>query len=637
MSADWMDRCKGKLTTLTQAIGLIKPGKRIYLSDGSATPLGLIPGLVDPRAALGDNEIIHLLTLGNAPYVDVKWASRFRHNALFIGSNVREAIRDGRADYTPVFLSEIPALIRSGRLPIDVALISVTPPDNDGYCSFGTHVDLAPSVVETAELIIVEVNPLLPRIASPARIHVNDIDAMVLAEHALPELLPPPENEVTTALGLNVADLIPNGATLQIGIGAVPNAILGCLFEHENLGIHSELISDGVMKLAQRGVINGEKKTLNRGKIVSSFVMGTKACYDFMRDNPGVELHPVDYTNDVVVIAQHENMIAVNTALEVDLTGQVCSDSIGERFYSGLGGQVDFIRGAARSKGGKPIIAIPSTAQSGTISRIVPRLGRGAGVVTTRGDVHWVVTEWGAVNLHGLSVRERAMALISVAHPKFRPWLLAEAKRSRFIYLDQLEPPIEMPVYPRLLEKQARLDDGTEVRIRPIKPTDEARLHELFYRLSEETIYKRFCGIVKYMPHKNLQRFCTIDYSRDMTLAAVIGSGDVERIVGLATYNLKTQTGFAEIALVVDDAFQGRGIGKLLMQRMTEFAKSRQIKGFTAYTLGYNSPMLRVFECSGHAVEVTPEDQGCVVRIPFDTPPDVGEPGARYGNVVLTS
>jgi acyl-CoA hydrolase/RimJ/RimL family protein N-acetyltransferase len=619
MAAEWMERCKGKLTSLAEAIRLIKPGKTIYLSDGSATPLGLIPGLIDPQATLGDNEIIHLLTLGDAAYVRPEWSSRFRHNALFIGANVREAVTEGRADYTPVFLSEIPALIRSGRLPIDVAMIAVTPPDAEGYCSFGTHVDVVPAVIEVADVVIAEVNPRMPRVPSPARIHLDDIDALVLAEHALPELPPALEDEVTRGIALSVADLIPNGATLQIGIGAVPNAILSCLLDRCDLGVHSELVSDGVVMLAQRGVINGSKKSLNAGKIVCSFVMGTQSCYDFIRDNPMFELRPVEYTNDPFVIAQHDNMVAINTGLEVDLTGQVCSDSIGDRFYSGIGGQVDFIRGAARSKGGRPIIALPSTAQSGTISRIVPRLDVGAGVVTTRGDVHWVATEFGAVNLHGLTVRERAMALISIAHPRFRPWLMAEAKRSKFIYADQIEPPVETPQYPRRLESSARLADGTELVIRPIKLTDESLLHELFYRLSQETIYKRFCGIVKYMPHENLQRFCTIDYQRDMTLVATMRRGEVERVVGLATYNRKPQTGFAEIAMVVDDAFQGRGVGKLLMRRITELAKARQVSGFTAYTLGYNSPMLRVFESAGHAVEVTPEGQGFAVRIAFDS------------------
>ncbi len=603
--------------SLSAAIKLIKPGKRIYLSDGSTTPLGLIPGLLDPSAGLGDNAIVHMLTLGDAPYVRPEYASTFRHNALFIGPNVRAAVCEGRADYTPAFLSEIPALIRSGRLPIDVALISVTPPDEQGYCSFGTHIDLAPAVIEVAEIIIAQVNPRMPRVPSPARIHVDQIDALVLAEHEIPELQPADHNGATGAIAQAVADLVPNGATLQVGIGRLPNAILACLSDHADLGVHSELISDGVMHLMKRGVINGTKKTLNPGKVISSFIMGTKALYDFVHENPAIELHPVDYTNDPFIVAQHDNMMAINTGLEIDLTGQVCSDSIGDRFYSGIGGQVDFIRAAARSKGGKAIIALPSTAQSGTVSRIVPRLSRGAGVVTTRGDVRWVVTEWGTVNLHGLTVRERAMALISIAHPRFRPWLMAEAKRAKFIYADQLEPPMEAPQYPRRLECASTLPDGREILIRPIKLTDESRLHEMFYRLSEETVYKRFCGIIKYMPHKNVQRFCTVDYTRDMTLAATLCVGEAEKIIGLATYNLNPRTGFAEVGLVVDDAFQGRGVGKLMMRKLTEFAKSHGVKGFTAYTAGYNSAMLRTFRQTGHAVETTAEPHGVAIRIPF--------------------
>lgn len=617
---DWIQRCNGKIVSLSDAMSLIKPGKRIYLSDGSTTPLALIPGLTDPKSNLGDNEIVHMLTLGDAPYTRPEFASHFRHNALFIGANVRAAVAEGRADYTPAFLSEIPAMIRSGRLPIDVALMSVTPPDEHGFCSFGTHVDLAPAVVEVAELVIVQMNPNLPRVPSPARIHVDGIDAIVLADHPVPELKSTVDGNVTSAIGRNVADLVPNGATLQIGIGAVPNAVLSCLQDHKDLGVHSELISDGVMRLARLGVINGSKKSINKGKIISSFIMGSRELYEFVHNNPAIELHPLDYTNDPFIVAQHDNMMAINTCLEIDLTGQVCSDSIGDRLYSGIGGQVDFIRGAARSKGGKPIIALQSTAQSGVVSRIVPRLSRGAGVVTTRGDVHWVVTEWGAVNLHGLTVRERAMALISLAHPRFRPWLIAEAKRAKLIYTDQLEPPFHAPTYPRHLESRAVMDDGREFTVRPIKLTDEPLLHEMFYRLSQDTVYKRFCGIVKYMPHKNLQRFCTVDYTRDMTLTATIRQGDLERIVGVATYNRNAKTAFAEVGMVVDDEFQNRGIGKALMRKLTEYARAHDIKGFTAYTIGFNSPMIRTFRYTGHKVDTVPETHGCAVRISFDSP-----------------
>lgn len=615
--SDWRRRAGSKLMALPAAIALVRPGDRIYLSAGSAAPLGLIPGLIDDRATLGDNEIIHLLTLGEAPYVRPEFAGRFRHNALFIGPNVRQAVTEGRADYTPAFLSELPRLIRSGRVPIDVALLSVTPPDADGYCSFGTHIDLAPAVVEVARRIIVEVNPLMPRTCGPARLHVDQIDALVEAAHPLPELQGPKERNETEAIARHISGLVPDGATLQLGIGAIPDRVLAFLHDRHDLGIHTEMFSDGVIDLAERGVITGQKKTLNRGKIIASFVLGTRRAYDWLNANAAVELHPVDYTNDPFVIAQHDNMIAINTCLEVDLTGQVCSDSIGTRFYSGIGGQVDFIRGAARSRGGKPIIAMPSTARAGIVSRIVPRLDDGAGVVTTRGDVHWVVTEYGAVNLHGLSVRERAMALISIAHPKFRPWLLAEAKRLNFIYADQLEPPIELPTYPGELESREQLRDGTSIVVRPVKPTDETLLHRMFYRLSRETVYKRFCGIVKYMPHRDLQRFCQVDYRRDMSLVATVGQGDSEVIVALAMYVLDERTRFAEVALVVDDAYQHRGIGKLLMHRLTAIAEARQLRGFTAYTLGYNSPMLRVFQSTAHPVEVTPENEGFVVRISF--------------------
>jgi GNAT superfamily N-acetyltransferase len=336
-----------------------------------------------------------------------------------------------------------------------------------------------------------------------------------------------------------------------------------------------------------------------------------------VHENPTVELHPVDYTNDPFVIAQNDDMIAINTALEIDLTGQVCADSIGTRFYSGIGGQVDFIRGAARSRGGKPIIVLPSTARDGTISRIVPRLDFGAGVVTTRGDVHYVVTEYGVADLHGKAVRERALALVSIAHPKFRPWLLAEAKQCNFVYPDQPEPPIHTPVYPHALERREKTRDGAEFLVRPIKPTDESLLHDMFYRFSRETIYQRFFTIKKYLPRRSLQRFCTIDYDRDMTLVATISPQRVEVIVAMALYALEPDTGFAEAAFVVADEHQGRGIGSILMRRLTEIARSRGLRGFTACVLANNARMLRVFEKTGHRVQSRTVGDTVMLRIPF--------------------
>lgn len=617
MNSNWREGCRDKLVSLKKAIAMIRRGDHIHLSDGSATPLGIIPGLVADDANLGDNEILHMLTLGDAPYVRPEFADRFRHNALFIGSNVREAVTAGRADYTPIFLSEIPALIRSGRIPIDVSIVSVSPPDSEGYCTFGTHIDINPAATSMARVVIAQVNPKMPRTCGPCRLHVNQIHAMVEVEHLLPELQPPKARPETEAIAGAIAELVPDGATLQLGIGGIPNGVLRFLTNHNDLGIHTEMFSDGVVDLARAGVITGRRKTLHPGKIISSFLLGTRKSYDFVHENPVVELHPVDYSNDPFVIAQNDDMIAINTCLEIDLTGQVCSDSIGTRFYSGIGGQVDFIRGAARSKRGKPIIALPSTACDGTISRIVPRLDEGAGVVTTRGDVHFVVTEFGVVNLHGKNVRQRAMALISIAHPKFRPWLLAEAKQRHFVYSDQIEPPMHVPLYPRHLETRFQSRDGLNVLARPIKPTDEAKLRDMFYRFSRETIYQRFFVVKKTLPRRSLQEFCTIDYDTDMTLVASIRGQYTESIVGMALYALDRGTGFAEAACVVADEYQSRGIGTHLMLQLLAVAEARKVKGFTAEVLTDNLRMLRVFEKCGYPIETCSNGDTMSLRIPF--------------------
>ena len=617
MNDTWKNHYHDKLTTGKEAIAEIRPGDRIFISSGSAVPTGLIPFLVHEDAPVGDNQIVHLMTLGDAPYVDEKFAGVFRHNALFIGPNVRKAVSEARADYTPIFLSEIPNQVRNRRIPIDVALISVTPPDAQGNCSLGTHVDMAPAAVEAARLVIAQVNANMPRTFGRTHVHVDQIDHLVEIDTPIPELAPPASREETAAIAQNVARLIMDGSTIQMGIGAVPNAVLQALINHNDIGVHTEMFTDGILELVERGVINGRIKSLHPGKIVSSFLMGTRRLYDFVDNNPDVELYPVDYTNDPFVIARNDYMVAINTALEIDLTGQVCSDSIGDRFYSGIGGQVDFIRGAARSKGGKPIIAIPSTAANGDVSRIVPQLSDGAGVVTTRGDVHFVVTEYGIAYLHGKTVRERAMALISIAHPKFRPWLLAEAKRRRFVYRDQIEPEIKVSVYPAEYEANVQTKDALPYRIRPIKITDEPMLHEMFYQFTQETVYQRFFAVKKYFEHKNLQRFCTIDYDRDMTLVATIREDVVTRVIGMALYVRDPETGYGDAAFVVADAFQDRGVGSELIRRLTEIAHQRGLRGYTADVLATNTRMLHVFEKLGYDVDTTAEGDTLSIRIAF--------------------
>lgn len=618
--SSWQTICGSKLVSPEKAVGHIRRGDAIYLSAGSAVPTGVFNALTAPEALVGDNQILHLLTLGDAPYTRPQFKDRFRHNALFIGPNVRDAVQTGRADYTPVFLSELPRLIRSGRVRVDVAVLSLTPPDADGFCSYGTHIDIAPAAVDAARLVIAEINPLMPRVPSPHRIHVDQLTAMFECEHPLPELGHAKSKPETPAIARHIAALVPDGATLQLGIGEIPDGVLNCLRDRRDLGIHSEMFSDGVMEMVKAGIITGAQKSLHRGKIIAGFMLGSRRCYKWSDMNEMIEMRSSDYTNDPSVIAQHDNMVAINACLEIDLTGQVCSDSIGNRFFSGIGGQVDFIRGAARARHGRAIIALPSTAEKGTISRIVPRLADGAGVVTTRGDVHWVVTEYGAVNLHGMCVRERALALISIAHPRFRPWLLAEAKRGSLVYADQMEPPLRVPLYPLHLETRVRASDGLSLLLRPVKPTDEHLLREMFYRLSQDTIYHRFFSAKKYLPHENVQRFCTIDYEDEMTLVAEVGNHEVSRIVGWAMYKRIPESKFAEAAFVVDDAFQHRGIGRMLLQRLKEVAQQQHIIGFVGQVMSNNIRMRRVFEYAGQVTE-THRDGDCLsIQVDFDTP-----------------
>jgi acetyl-CoA hydrolase len=408
------------LLTPAEAVRHVKSGDRVYVQAGAATPHHLLDALVRRAPELRDVEIVHLHTEGAAPYASPSVQESFRHNALFIGPNVRDAVADGRADYTPIFLSEIPSLFRpGGALPLDVAFLHVTPPDAAGNCSLGVSVDCALEAARNARTVIAQVNPLMPRTGGHA-FPFAAIDAVAEVQAPLPHVPGSVQTPVTEAIGRHVAALVPDGATLQLGIGAVPDAVLALLHDRKDLGIHTEMFSDGILALVESGALTGARKNRNRGLIISAFVIGSDRLYQFINGNPSVELHPVDYTNNVEVIAEHDNMVAINSALSVDLTGQVAADSIGPRFYSGIGGQVDFIRGAARSNGGKPIIALPSTAKGGAISRICAELQGGSGVVTTRGDVHWVVTEYGGANLHGRTIRERARMLIDIAHPDHR-------------------------------------------------------------------------------------------------------------------------------------------------------------------------------------------------------------------------
>lgn len=420
------------LVEASTALALVEDGARVLVGSGAAAPLGLLDAFCARAESLRDIEVCQLLTLGPAPYVAPALAGKVRHNAFFVGGNTREAVNAGRADFTPIFLSEIAALLRGAR-PLDVALVQVTPPDTHGYCSLGVSVDIVKPAIESARIVIAEINPRMPRTHGDAFLHVSRFTRCVTVDHPLPELVVPPVDALSARIGRNVASLVEDGDTLQLGIGSIPNAVLAALRDHRDLGIHTEMFSDGVVDLVEAGVITNARKTLHRGKLVTSFVMGTRRLYDFVDDNPAVEMHPSHYVNDPFIVAKNRGMAAVNSALAVDLTGQVCADALGPQVYSGIGGQVDFLRGAARAERGKPIIALPSTAKGGAVSRICAELPNGAGVTTTRGDVHWVVTEHGAVDLHGKSIHERVRALIGIAAPEARDELERAARVRRWL------------------------------------------------------------------------------------------------------------------------------------------------------------------------------------------------------------
>lgn len=429
----WVDDYKKKLCSAEEAVSVVKSGDRVYISGNAATPYVLMKALAQRKDELTNVELVHVLLMGEDPLSKPEMEGHFRHNSLFVGPADRKAINEGRADYVPIFLHQIPNLFYSGQMPVDVAMLHLSPPDEHGFMSYGVEVLASKAAAEKAKIVIAQVNDQMPRVLGDSFIHVSRVHKIVEVSEPLPELERAPMTEVELKIGQYIAELIDDGCTLQLGIGGIPDAVLASLKNRRELGIHTEMVSDGVMEAIEAGIITGSRKTLHPYKVIMTFVLGSKRLYDFVDNNPIFEAHPTDYTNHPFIVAQNDNMVAINSAIEVDITGQVCSDSIGTYIYSGFGGQVDFIRGAAHSKGGKPIIALPSTAKDGEISRIVPYLKQGAGVVTTRADVRYVVTEYGVAYLYGKNLQERTKALINIAHPKFRADLIKEAKKRNLL------------------------------------------------------------------------------------------------------------------------------------------------------------------------------------------------------------
>ena len=595
---NWQETYKSQILTAPEAVKKIRPGQRVFIGTGTGEPLELVTALSKRATELPDTEIVHLLTFGDAPYAHHELAHYFRVNSFFIAENVRDIIQEGLGDYTPVFLSDIPRLFDSGQLPLDVALIHVTPPDAHGMCSFGVSVDIIRSAAENASLVIAQVNPNMPRTLGDCFIHIHDIDVLVPSSAPILEVPPAEATETTRQIAEYIAALIEDGSTIEFGIGRIPQAMFAFLKDKKDLGVHTEMVTDNIIELIECGAINGNRKSLDRGKIVTSFCLGTKKIYDYVDNNPLFAFHPTEYVNDPFIIRQQNKMVAINTALEIDLTGQVCADSIGSKFFSGVGGQVDFNRGASKSHGGKAIIALPSTAKGGTISRIMTHLSPGAGVVTTRAGVHYVVTEYGVAYLHGKSIQERALALISIAHPKFRADLLRDAINAKYLSTEMADLEGKILVGPKELRTTYLLNDGTQMNFRAIHPTDEPRMRDLFYKLSAATIYYRFMSHSKRVSRQEIQDFVYIDHRNDVTIVGTLPASHGEEIIAVGSYYLDPKTNLAEVAFVVGDQWQNHGIGTFLLKHLMRVARRNGIRGFTAEVLTDNKSMQAVINKS---------------------------------------
>jgi acyl-CoA hydrolase/N-acetylglutamate synthase-like GNAT family acetyltransferase len=577
---------------------LLNSGNRIFIGSNAAVPNALIDSLIEDGKGLNDIEVTHISTLSEDKWALPEYASRFKTNTFFIhGKLIRKAVKEGRADYTPCFLSEVSSLFTDDILPLDAALIMVSPPDELGFCSLGVSVDVVMSAARAAKHIIAQVNPLMPRTCGHSFLHISEFSACIEHQQILPEVAVPEATKIIDRIGQYVAMLVEDGATLQLGIGKIPDAVTRYLLQHKNLGVHSEMISDGIVDLIQHGVVNNRYKTFHPGKTVVSFCFGTQKLYDFVDMNPHVEFYPSSYVNKPANIAKNDNMVAINSALEVDLSGQVVSDSIGNHFYSGIGGQVDFVTGASKSKNGKPIIALPSTARNGEVSRIVATLTEGSGVVTSRGNVHYVVTEFGIASLQGKSVRERALELIRVAHPQFRDELLAQIRKKYWVPDYQTKTPTDIS---ELGDMQLlRLDMNEKFYLRPLNPSDERRLQEFFYSHTKETIKMRYNYSPGPMTREKSCDLVSVDQSKDVALTIVRQEGSKVRIEAVGRYYFIPQQNSCEVAFVTRETNQGQGMAKRLLQTMIDIAKKRSLATMFALVKSNNKAMISVFEQFG--------------------------------------
>jgi acyl-CoA hydrolase/GNAT superfamily N-acetyltransferase len=593
---DLKRRCPAKVVDAPEVVSKIKNGSRVFIGTGCGEPQHLIKAMVND-SDVQDILIYQMLSSTLSQFIDQEsFRRRFSVKLFFISQSMRKAAFEGKIDYIPAYLSQIPRMFASQRIGLDVAMVQVSPPDKFGYCSLGVSVDITRSALENADKVIAQVNPRMPRTWGDSFVHLDDIDWLVPFEEPLVEVIPTvKDNEIARRIGLFVSQLIDDGATLQIGFGHLPYAVLPYLVNKKDLGLHTQLITDGLLPLFEKNIITNKKKTLLPGRSVTSLCMGSEKLYAYVNNNPAFYFRSSEFVNDPTVIARNDHLVSISSALEVDLTGQICSDSMGYLFYSGIGDQVDFLRGSSMSHGGFSIVALPSTAQKGSISRIVPHLSEGAGVATTRGDVNFVITEYGIAELQGKGIYQRVMELAQIAHPKFREELIRVAKKRHYIFADQLPPSTEDLLFLEGYKSVLKLKNGKTMEFRPLLPSDEFAYRNFFYSLQEKTIYLRFFYRMRTFSHEIVQKhWASVDYRKNMSIIGLVQKRGHKEISAIGTYAYDTENK-AEIAFVVREDYQGMGIASYLLGVLEKIALENDYIQFSANVLQENKAMIQVF------------------------------------------
>ncbi len=626
---NWQELYRERRVEADAALAQLRSGSGVFIGSGCGEPRHLVAALARRAESLRDVAVIQAISVASEDYTAEQFAQNLRAQRYFVAAGARREVSEGRADYTPIYLSDLPPLIARRRLKVDAALIQCSPPDEHGYLSLGVAVDVVADAVEAARLVIAQVNPAMPRTLGDSFLHVSQIDQLVEHDEPLLAFVQPPPDDIARQVARQAARLVPDGATIHCGLGSVAQAVLAQLQEHRDLGVHTDVLTDAYLGPINSGAVNGAAKDIYPYKIVASFCLGGPELFEFVHNNPMVEMQPTRVVNDPALIAQNPRMIAVHEALEVDLTGQVCSEAIGSRVYAGVGGMVDFLRGAAKSAGGRSIVVLPSTRPDGS-SRILASLSPGAGVSVTRAGVKTVATEYGAAQLHGRSVRERAVALIDIAHPNHRDALLVKARKFGLIAERQILAPLFTGIYPEKYEQEAELRDESQVLIRPVKPSDERMVQEFFYAMSDSEVYYRFLHTIKAFPQKDMQKMVNIDYHREMSLLALSGEFGEEQMAGLARYVLGTD-GLPEIDFAVRTEFQGKGLGRALMSALLGVAIDRGYAQVHAYVTPENQASLGILKTMGYAVSGTVSRGVIELHLHLDQPVTEPQVDLKYG------